>query len=443
MIYKVYDFSNECKIALQNIEKDFKEKLINLIKPNVSWACTVSFILDHRAVGLPFVSVNSNPSLSLKDSYEVSNYAKQYFKSRLNTLEDYIKPHHALIVEMSFRELTEEEKEHRKASDKTSDNGISKNHNNLEEPTFVPQQPLYTFEKVILSEEIRNEILSAVNILKFQDLIYNRWGFIEIDPIPKSVLNFYGPPGTGKTMSAHGIAHELNKPLLALNYAEIESKYVGEAPKNLLKAFTAAKKYDAVLFFDEADSFLGKRIHNVTQGAEQALNSLRSQMLMLLEQHSGVIIFATNLVSNFDPAFESRILKHIKFELPNKQARAIIIKQMMPPHLPWETPLTTDDIDQLAEISDGLSGREIKGIILETLLNEASKKGLEAQFNFSNFKERFEHKQEEKKKLKEESDAILKQKIANAIKRKSEDSPESDQSEQTASQKNTSDVEEI
>lgn len=73
------------------------------------------------------------------------------------------------------------------------------------------------------------------------------------------------------------------------------------------------------MFFDEADSFLGKRIQNVNQSADQALNSLRSQMLILLEEHSGVVIFATNLVSNFDKAFQSRILKHIKFDLPNEE----------------------------------------------------------------------------------------------------------------------------
>ncbi|MGC8140941.1 AAA family ATPase, partial [Salmonella enterica] len=82
------------------------------------------------------------------------------------------------------------------------------------------------------------------------------------------------------------------------------------APKNLQAAFDVAKNNDCVLFFDEADSFLGKRITNVVQGADQALNSLRSQMLILLEEFKGIVIFATNLVTNFDTAFESRILKH-------------------------------------------------------------------------------------------------------------------------------------
>ena len=154
------------------------------------------------------------------------------------------------------------------------------------------------------------------------------------------------------------------------------------------------------------------------RGAEQALNSLRSQMLMLLEQHSGVIIFATNLVSNFDSAFESRILKHIKFELPNKEARIVIIKNMMPPNLPWKVPLTKIEIEELSDLAEGLSGREIKGVILETLLKKVSVLGYSANFDANDFKERFILKQEEKKQLKEENDANLKKRITNALQRK-------------------------
>ena len=147
------------------------------------------------------------------------------------------------------------------------------------------------------------------------------------------------------------------------------------------------------------------------------LKKLRSQMLMLLEQHSGVIIFATNMVSNFDSAFESRILKHIKFELPNREARIVIIRNMIPPRLPWSVPITTQEIEYLADIAEGLSGREIKSVVLDTMLSKVSDLGEYALFEFNDFKKRFEHKQEEKKQLKEEADAKLKQKITNALNR--------------------------
>lgn len=253
-----------------------------------------------------------------------------------------------------------------------------------------------------MPDSIRQQIKEAICIINNKDLIYNTWGFSEVDSIPKSILNFYGPPGTGKTMCAHAIANELGKRLLALNYSEIESKFVGDAPKNLQRAFQIATEEDCVLFFDEADSFLGKRIQNINQSADQALNSLRSQMLILLEEHSGVVIFATNLVSNFDKAFQSRILKHIKFELPNEEARIAIIRKMIPSKLPLAGPLADQELKELGEMAEGFSGREMKNAILDTLLAKASEDNEAAIFTFSDFKKGFENKKEEMEALKKE-----------------------------------------
>lgn len=407
--YSVDDYSQNCVLYLQNFEHNLIEKVKSLLSDAKGLKCGLRFELLQRCKGEECLILDSNANFSIPGSYEFYNNVNSFCTRQIPELAKFIAGNHRLRITLNFAKkeaeaVAEGESVKRQAQDET--------------PQFTVQTPVYTFSQIILSDEIRSEISSALNVLKYQDLIYKDWGFEEVDSIPKSVLNFYGSPGTGKTMSAHAIAHELGKPLLALNYAEIESKYVGEAPKNLMKAFETAKQKDAVLFFDEADSFLGKRIRNVTQGAEQALNSLRSQMLMLLEQHSGIIIFATNLVSNFDAAFESRILKHIKFELPNKEARIAIIDKMLPSKLPVLARFSETQLGELSEICDGFSGREIKGVILETLLDKASEFGETALFEFDDFKQRFERKREERKKLKEESQAELKAKIANAIAKK-------------------------
>lgn len=300
-----------------------------------------------------------------------------------------------------------------------------------ETPVFIPQEPRYRFDQIILPEELRKEIFAALNVIDQQELIYRTWGFEEIDPIPRSVLNFWGPPGTGKTMCAHAIAHKQGRKLLALNYAEIESKYVGDAPKKLMSAFDAARQMDCVLFFDEADSFLGKRIQNVQQGADQALNSLRSQMLILLEEFSGIVIFATNLVTNFDRAFESRILKSLKFEMPNAEARTEIIRHLLPPRLPLTSPLTDDEWTELGALTEGLSGRELKSAVLETLLTKASESGGDSHFSFEDFKQGFVRKQEAIKQLREEEKRELKEKILKAVERKSEEARLEAEAQQT------------
>jgi AAA+ superfamily predicted ATPase len=212
------------------------------------------------------------------------------------------------------------------------------------------------------------------------------------------------------------MAKYLEKKILLLNYADIESKYVGDAPKNLKKAFDVARATDAVMFFDEADSFLGKRIQNVNHGSDQALNSLRSQMLILLEEHKGVVLFATNLVTNFDKAFQSRMLKSIKFDLPNEEARAMIIKGKIPPRLPVENPYSenqpfSDDVYlEASKLIAGFSGREIRNAVLDLLLRKAEPDG-DVIFSEEDLLEAFRKKKEEKERLENERKVILKEKI--------------------------------
>ena len=265
-----------------------------------------------------------------------------------------------------------------------------------------PIEPKFSLSQVILPSEVKSEIETVMVLLKNMQQIYYDWGFIEIDPVPRSIVNLWGPPGTGKTMTVHAIARELNKKILVLNYADIESKYVGDAPKNLVSAFEMAEKEDAVIFFDEADSFLGKRITNVDSGSEQAINSLRSQMLMKLEEFKGIVFFATNLHENYDQAFESRILKHIEFKMPNAEARKSIIESKLPHNAPYSDNVRNSDgtfntelLSKLSELLDGFSGREIKNCVLEALVHsvQSENKSVTAEILTETFKAKKEEKE--------------------------------------------------
>ncbi|GAA4829530.1 ATP-binding protein [Algivirga pacifica] len=224
--------------------------------------------------------------------------------------------------------------------------------------------PWYTMDQLILPEALQQDLQDALGMIFHHKKVYEEWGLASLDPKPSLILNFHGPSGTGKTMSAHAIAHALDKKILLINYSEIASKYVGESSKNLEAAFQMAKAQDAVLFFDEADSFLGKRIENVQGSADQSANALRNQMLMLLEQFQGVVLFATNLVHSYDKALSSRILKHLKFEVPDLPARQRILQRMLPKQAPIDRALFEEEIAPLlAQESDGFSGRDLKNAI--------------------------------------------------------------------------------
>lgn len=232
---------------------------------------------------------------------------------------------------------------------------------------YQPQEPLWSLEQLVAPENLLEELRTAISLVRLEPLVFDDWGLRGIEPFPRSALNFHGGPGTGKTLAAHAVASALNKPILVASYAQIESKYHGDGPKNVEALFHAARTQEAVLFIDEADSLLSRRLTNVTQGSEQAINSMRSQILICLERHKGVVIFATNLAENYDRAFESRI-RHIHFPQPDHIARTLLWKM----HLPEKLPLHPDvEPLSLARLSEGFCGRDIKNAVVNAALTVA------------------------------------------------------------------------
>ena len=94
--------------------------------------------------------------------------------------------------------------------------------------------------------------------------------------------------------------------------------WMGETPKNVSAIFRTAREERAVLFFDEADAIAGRRSTSVDDGVQRESNTIVSVLLQELESYDGVVIFATNLAANFDPAFERRIRTHVLFEMPGE-----------------------------------------------------------------------------------------------------------------------------
>ncbi len=226
---------------------------------------------------------------------------------------------------------------------------------------FIPEEPVRHFDDLIVSSAVRARIETALNRIRYHDKLYNEWNLKKIDPHgQRTAVNFFGPPGTGKTFCADAIAHRLNKKIIKVNYAEIESKYVGETPKRITAAFRKAKETAAILFFDEADSILGKRLTNVTQSTDHGVNVSRSVMLLQLDAFDGIVIFASNLPSNYDPAFVRRILAHIEFELPDKECLIKLWKYLLPDEVPRSEDVTAE---WLAGQSEGLSGGDILNIV--------------------------------------------------------------------------------
>jgi SpoVK/Ycf46/Vps4 family AAA+-type ATPase len=230
--------------------------------------------------------------------------------------------------------------------------------------------PRRTFEDVILPPATKRTLDIALSQVTQHDLIFNRWGFAERHPTGLALaFNFAGPPGTGKTICAEAIAHSLGRRLLLVRYAELESLWMGETPKNVAAIFKAAREEGAVLLFDEADAVASRRSTSVDRGFQRESNTVVSVLLQELEWYNGVVIFATNLAANFDPAFERRIRTHVLFEMPGPVEREKIWRVQIHPS---RTPLA-DDVDFRSLAGQyAVSGGDIRNAVLKAALAAAA-----------------------------------------------------------------------
>jgi SpoVK/Ycf46/Vps4 family AAA+-type ATPase len=222
--------------------------------------------------------------------------------------------------------------------------------------------PRRTFDDVVLPPDTLAALDHALQLIRKHDLIFREWGLGERHSTGLGLaFHFAGPPGTGKTICAEALAKGLNRQLLVVRYAEIESRWVGQTSKHVASVFRAAERQNAVLFFDEADAIAGRRFTSATAGYEREANATVNVLLQELERFNGVIIFATNLAASLDPAFERRIRTHILFGLPRSEERERIWRAQLHPR----TPLA-DDVDFQA-LADEFprSGGDIKNAVLK------------------------------------------------------------------------------
>lgn len=255
---------------------------------------------------------------------------------------------------------------------------------NKKSDIFVLETPRRDLSKLVTSDKTLQQIKNIISKIQNYDLLYNKFGLKDIDPSGgRTAINLYGPPGTGKSFAAEAIANALNKKIIRVNYAEIESKYVGDTPKNIKLLFSEAKKADAILIFDEADSILGNRLSNVSQSTDHAVNVSKSVMLLELDNFSGITIFTTNFGSNYDSAFVRRIIGHIKFTLPNSENRKKLFSGMIPNKLPVK--LSEKDFLSIIDLTEGFSGGDLLNVVIYASSQAVERDGENCKVGINDF----------------------------------------------------------
>lgn len=195
---------------------------------------------------------------------------------------------------------------------------------------------------------------------------------------------FYGPPGTGKTLLAAATSNALKTTekdravFFNVKVANVLSKYFGESSKIIGELYgTARDMSPAIIFLDEFEALGGSRDDNDSGPERRILSTVLSELDGLSEKGRRDIyvltIAATNRPWDLDPAILSRFEKKILIPLPDAPARRAILDI----HLVRRGFRTTVSTEQLAEFTEGFSGREIEGFckqVIYRMIREQNRK---------------------------------------------------------------------
>jgi AAA+ superfamily predicted ATPase len=151
---------------------------------------------------------------------------------------------------------------------------------------------------------------------------------LESKGLPKglSVL-LHGHPGTGKTETVLQMAKATGRPLLKVDISETKSAWFGESQKIIKQIFTKynrlmkKSKLCPILFINEADALFSKRKDADFSKVSQTENEIQNILLEEMEKFEGILFATTNIIDNFDTAFDRRFLFKLCLPKPDQALR--------------------------------------------------------------------------------------------------------------------------
>lgn len=242
--------------------------------------------------------------------------------SALNEFIEYSKQHKKINLALQLQSILKESIRQSKTSNLTRA-GSEDYYNRIDERELndlILEKVTsdYTFENLVATNEVKNELSLFIREHKAADLLRS----YEL-PVANKIL-LYGPSGCGKTLASYVIAGELQKVMAVVNLGTIVSAKLGETSKNLAKIFRKAAADNCIIFFDEFDS-LGKiRDYSQDHGEMKRVVNTILQLFDFLPQ-SSVVIAATNQKDMVDEALLRRFDVSITLELPGKAEIANLI----------------------------------------------------------------------------------------------------------------------
>ncbi|HEX7628021.1 MAG TPA: ATP-binding protein, partial [Candidatus Methanoperedens sp.] len=223
----------------------------------------------------------------------------------------------------------------------------------------APEDIKQNISDLILTKAQEDEIEKMTKAIQYRDYL-KRIGLREIGK-----LLFVGPPGTGKTSVARAISGQLKIPIVEVKLSQIADQYLGETAKNIDRVFELAKRLSpCILFIDEFDFVAKARATDEHAALKRAVNTLLKAIdEVSLVEHGVLVIGATNHPNILDHAAWRRFDEIVEFALPEKDMRKKILDLIL------RGIEGTFDTEEIAKISEGYSGSDLRLIVREAVLN--------------------------------------------------------------------------
>ena len=135
---------------------------------------------------------------------------------------------------------------------------------------------------------------------------------------PRNRLFFHGPPGCGKTLTARALAGELRLPIHVVRFDSLLGSLLGETARRLAEVMELARLQPSVLLLDEVDA-IARRRGNASDVAELDRVVIALMQLLDLSRPAGIIVAASNLPEDLDPALMRRFDLSMEFPAPDRR----------------------------------------------------------------------------------------------------------------------------
>ncbi|KXS18484.1 AAA-domain-containing protein [Gonapodya prolifera JEL478] len=240
---------------------------------------------------------------------------------------------------------------------------------------IVTETPNVHWEDIAGLDMAKEALKEAVILpMRFPDLFTGK-------RTPWRGILLFGPPGTGKTYLAKAVATEAKATFLSVSSSDLISKWMGESEKLVRQLFTMAReKKPAIIFIDEIDSIAGSRSEGENEASRRVKTEFLVQMQGVGNDSTGVLMLAaTNLPWQLDPAVRRRFERRIYIPLPDLNARMAMFRI----HVGKEpVKLTVNDYKSLAQMTEGYSGSDIAVVVRDALMQPVRKVQLSNYFRF-------------------------------------------------------------